>query len=147
MLSPQLIDDPVSTAAYRPTSNDGTFYLVTNDDGTKIALADATPQQLESWYGQKRNEYLRENVGDRVNTAHFTDIFIPMAINYERETTAKQVQRKQDNLVENSLAEHGKLAQSACMKIVTNPNYGVNPAEDSRLIGEEINKIKNVMIS
>lgn len=49
LLSPHLIDNPVSTAAYRPTSNDGTFYLVTNEDGSMGSFQSLVNQNVQAW--------------------------------------------------------------------------------------------------
>lgn len=49
LLSPQIIDNPVSTASYRPNSNDGSFYLATNEDGTLGSFQSLISQNVQAW--------------------------------------------------------------------------------------------------
>lgn len=49
LLSPQLITDPVSTAALRPKTDDGTFYMVVNRDGTLAVFQSLKDQSVNAW--------------------------------------------------------------------------------------------------
>lgn len=49
LLSPQLIKDPVSTAALRPRNDDGSYYIVVNDDGTMAIYQSLQDQSVNAW--------------------------------------------------------------------------------------------------
>lgn len=49
VFSPQVIDKPVSTAVYRPESNDGSFLLVVNDDGSLGVYQSLLNQNVQGW--------------------------------------------------------------------------------------------------
>lgn len=49
LLSPQLINTPVSTAAYRPANNDGSLLMVINADGTMGIFQSLSDQSVRAW--------------------------------------------------------------------------------------------------
>jgi len=49
IFSPQIIDDPKSTAVYRPSSNAGSFYLATNVGGTLGVFQSLLQQTVQAW--------------------------------------------------------------------------------------------------
>lgn len=49
VLSPQLINQPVSTAVYRPEDNNGSILLVANTDGTMAMFQSLLNQQIQGW--------------------------------------------------------------------------------------------------
>lgn len=49
LLSPQVIKDPVSSAALRPRNDDGSYYMVVNDDGTLAIYQSLQDQSINAW--------------------------------------------------------------------------------------------------
>lgn len=49
ILSPQLIEDPVSATIYRPATDDGALYMVVNSDGTLATFLSVEDQFVRSW--------------------------------------------------------------------------------------------------
>lgn len=49
LLSPQVISDPVATAALRPKNDDGSFYMVVNRDGTIAVFQSLQNQSVNAW--------------------------------------------------------------------------------------------------
>lgn len=49
LLSPQVISDPVATAALRPKNDDGSFYMVVNRDGTLAIFQSLQDQSVNAW--------------------------------------------------------------------------------------------------
>ena len=49
LFSPQLINAPVNTAAYRPDDNNGSYLLVVNSDGSLAAYQSLINQNVQGW--------------------------------------------------------------------------------------------------
>ena len=49
ILSPQLVNDPQSTASFSPKNNDGNFYMITNVDGSLGVYQSLIAQSVQAW--------------------------------------------------------------------------------------------------
>jgi len=49
LLSPQVISNPVATASLRPKNDDGSFYMVVNEDGTLAIFQSLQDQSVNAW--------------------------------------------------------------------------------------------------
>lgn len=78
-------------------------------DGQKIALAEADADQTALWMQQQKQRYVQEKMGGIADPALFSEIFLPLSGNAERELASRIISYQQDVMWNRAISEHTQL--------------------------------------
>ena len=78
-------------------------------DGQKIPLSEANPDQTALWMQQQKQRYVQEKMGGVADPSLFSEIFLPLSGNAERELSSRIMSYQQDVMWNKAIGEHTTL--------------------------------------
>lgn len=120
----------------------GSEAAVEAENGQRIGLAEASPDQIAQWMQAQRRKYIQENMGGVADPLLLSEIWLPSAIAAERELQSRIIGYQQDVIWNRNLGEHMALIGNTLSRALEEGLFdGTSTQENTSAIGSQISEM------